>query len=438
MNGELVSKKTRNEFREFLVGWTLREIEMEFESARIYFDSQHDPQISGQRRSFVEQHYHTLDFTDPADVLRLLIAYENILNSATSKMPTQHDKKTTECAIENLVVCLERDGFKYQDGKITPITPKARKVFDETSSGQSISEITRHNILDAMQNVNIAWAGRLSEIDFLSRLYDLNSLPSLDHRYKTASEDIRQHRVLNDDWPKDWVFKDSRFNLMRLSDEAFLCFLCEMIHPVVRPDDQEVEILLAVFNQHLSADGWEIVARTYMSSKPVFAARQRIVEGGSVFGAVKSVIDVLNAEYLTKQITRMEASVLSDPELAIGTAKEFVETICKTILCECGEKVSSSIDLPQLVKQVREKLELLPQDIPEKVKGAETVKRVLSNLGTVAQGLAELRGLYGSGHGKHAKVKGLQPRHARLATGAACTLAVFLFETYQERIGGMG
>lgn len=152
-------------------------------------------------------------------------------------------------------------------------------------------------------------------------------------------------------------------------------------------------------------------------------------------GVVKPLLDVLNAEYVTQQITRMEASVVSDPELAIGTAKEFVETICKTILRECDETASGSVDLPQLVKQVREKLDLLPQDIPEKAKGAETIKRVLSNLGTVAQGLAELRGLYGSGHGKDAKVKGLQPRHARLAVGAACTLAVFLFETYQERKG---
>jgi hypothetical protein len=132
----------------------------------------------------------------------------------------------------------------------------------------------------------------------------------------------------------------------------------------------------------------------------------------------------------------MEASLESDPELAIGTAKEFVETICKTILRELGDSLSGAVDLPQLVKQVREKLDLLPQNIPEKARGAETVKRILSNLGTVAQGIAELRGLYGSGHGKKAKVKGLQPRHARLAVGAAYTLPVFLFETYQERRGG--
>lgn len=61
------------------------------------------------------------------------------------------------------------------------------------------------------------------------------------------------------------------------------------------------------------------------------------------------------------------------------------------------------------------------------------IRRLLSNLGNIAQGLGELRNLYGTGHGKHGKSKGLNPRHARLAVGAASTLALFLFETHQER-----
>jgi len=436
MNSELLSKKTRNEFREFLNGWTLTEIEMEFDAAEVACARQFDPQLSGQRRSLVEQYYHSLDFTDPTDVRKLLTAYENILITAARKLPAQHNKELAKSEIDGLVKSLKKDGYRYHDGMITPITPEARKVFNETPSDRSVSEVTRRNILDALRFSNTFWSGRLSETDFLSRLYDLESLPSHDHRFKSAIEDIWQHRVNNpDDWPDDWVFTDSRFNILHASDEVFLRFLCEMIHPVVRPDSQNVEKLLGIFNQYLAADCWEIVARAQISGKPVFAARRRMVGSSPAMAAVKSLVNVLNADYVTQQITRMEASVVSDPELAIGTAKEFVETICKTILGECGETISGNIDLPQLVKRVREKLDLLPQDIPEKAKGAKTVKRILSNLGTVAQGLAELRGLYGSGHGKDAIVKGLQARHARLAVGSACTLAVFLFETYQERKG---
>jgi len=430
---DLISKKTRNEFREFLVGWTLREIENEFSAAGLEPDRNHDPQLGGQRREFVEQYYHALDFTKPLDVRRLLTAFENVLNGATQRLSAHYDKQAAQRAVDALVNCLKKDGYKFQDGKIGPAIPESRKVFEGDHSDRSISELTRQNIFDAIRIGNISWSGRLTEPDFLSRLYDLKSMPSEDPRYTTASDDIDKHRVLNDDWTSDWVFTDSRFALMYASDEAFLQFLCEMIHPVVRPDSQDVQRLVQMFNGHLAPDGWEITARARLSGRPVFAGRRLMLKGVPAMGGVKSVVQVLNAEYVTQQITRMEAAIESDPELAIGTAKEFVETICKTILSECGESASSSADIPQLVKLVREKLDLLPDNVPHRAKGADTIKRVLGNLGTVAQGIAELRGLYGSGHGKHAGAKGLQARHARLAVNAAMTLAVFFFETYQER-----
>ncbi|MBM4104206.1 MAG: hypothetical protein FJ263_09200 [Planctomycetes bacterium] len=301
-----------------------------------------------------------------------------------------------------------------------------------------MSEVTRRNIFDSIQVSRISWSGRLSETGFLSRLYDLESLPSFDYRHKTASGDIWQHREANpDDWSDDWLLTDSRFDLLRSSDEAFLQFLCETIHPIIRTEDQDVETLVKLYNKHLAPDGWEVVPKTYISGKPIFAARHRLVGGSPAIGTMKSIAASLDVNYITQQITRMEASVESDPELAIGTAKEFVETVCKTILREYGESISNNVDMPQLVKKVREKLDLLPDDIPEKAKGADTIKRVLSNLGAVAQGLAELRGLYGTGHGKDANVKGLHARHARLAVGAASALGVFLFETYKVRKGSM-
>jgi hypothetical protein len=137
-----------------------------------------------------------------------------------------------------------------------------------------------------------------------------------------------------------------------------------------------------------------------------------------------------------QQITRMEAAVVDDPSLAIGTAKELVETCCKTILAERNVEHPKNDDLPALVKLTAKTLELTPSDIPDKAKAAETIKRLLSNLATITQGVAELRNHWGTGHGKVARTKGLQPRHARLAVGAASTLAVFLTETHNERGGG--
>ena len=147
---------------------------------------------------------------------------------------------------------------------------------------------------------------------------------------------------------------------------------------------------------------------------------------------LKSTASSFNSEHLTEQIRRMENSINDDPALAIGTAKELVETCCKTILSERGKPVTGTPDIPKLTKATLKELKLVPEDIHEQSRGSDVIKRLLSNLATIANGLAELRGLYGTGHGKDGKSGGLSRRHAKLAVGAASTLATFLFDTHEE------
>lgn len=141
----------------------------------------------------------------------------------------------------------------------------------------------------------------------------------------------------------------------------------------------------------------------------------------------------LDADYLRKQVSLMREQCDSNPPLAIGAAKELIETVCKTIIAERDVEIDEKADVLQLTKATCRELKLTRDDIDDAAKAADTIRRVLSNLASVAHGLAELRNPYGSGHGKHAKHKGLQPRHARLAVGSAATLATFLFETHREQ-----
>ena len=52
-------------------------------------------------------------------------------------------------------------------------------------------------------------------------------------------------------------------------------------------------------------------------------------------------------------------------------------------------------------KATLKELKLVPEGVPNEARGADIIKRLLSNLSTVGHGLAELRGLYGTGHGQH-------------------------------------
>jgi len=295
-----------------------------------------------------------------------------------------------------------------------------------------ISDVTRRNIIDALVVGNTSWSGRLDEVEFLARLFNLNELPSKDYRYRTAAEDIWKHRTMNNDWSDDWVFYDDRFNIFHGSDEQFLRFLCEMVHPVVRQNEAQVTQLVELFNTHLANDSWEIVETTRISNKPVFSARPLIAGAGVPVKAAKEVAFSLDAAYVTQQITRMESAINNDPELAIGTAKEFLETVCKTILSERGVVFANDEKMPKLVKMTVNELQLVPDALANAKEAAEYVNILLKNLAAVGHHLAELRNPFGTGHGKIANHAGLEAKHARLAVGAASTLGVFLFDCYRD------
>ncbi|KYF87816.1 hypothetical protein BE20_25005 [Sorangium cellulosum] len=302
----------------------------------------------------------------------------------------------------------------------------------------SITDLTRRDLFDELRLTEFKYWGRLDdETDFLSRLFDLSKMESTDSRFENAFGDIHTHRVsFPEDWPDDWwVISDSRFNFLYGSDNNLLRFLCEMIHPVVRSDAEEVAKLLEIFNRHLKVDGWEIYESRAISGRPVFSARKLLVGVQVVGHAVGTArkITAVAGDYINQQITRMNAAADSDPELAIGSAKEFVETVCKSILDERGIARDEGWDLPKLVKTTMEELKLVPEGVPDQAKAVDTIKKLLGNLSQVTFRIAELRNPYGTGHGKTAKTKGLAPRHARLAIGSATTLGTFLYETHQER-----
>ncbi len=276
---QLISPKTRLEFREYFVGTSVAHIDDAFALAGIRPREDFTPTCSGVRRGRVEQYYVNVDFSKWSEVKGVLVVYEHILDEVEQQLKhgDEYAKKYAEKHQDLLLRCLRRDGFDWADGKLVSITQT------------------------------------------------------------TQLRDIRD--------------------------------------------------------------------------------------------AVAS----LEAPELTRQLERLREAVDDDPGLAIGTAKEMLETTCKTILDDLGVAIQPNWDIPELLRETRKQLKLLPDDIPDAARGAETIKRLLSSLGQIGHGLAELRNLYGSGHGRSGRVKGLSSRHARLAVGAVTTLVQFLFETHRDR-----
>ena len=138
--------------------------------------------------------------------------------------------------------------------------------------------------------------------------------------------------------------------------------------------------------------------------------------------------------YIQQQTERMYKSLSdNDSALAIGTAKELVESCCKTILNEENKTFNGNVELPKLVKETLKALQLTSEDIPEQAKALKNIKVLLNNLSSIIHQINELRNQYGTGHGDDGNTKGLQTRHAQLAVGSAVTLVTFLFDTYDVR-----
>lgn len=117
--------------------------------------------------------------------------------------------------------------------------------------------------------------GRLSEIDFLYRIYDLDHMPSIDFRYSNASSDIRQHTINNNDWEDFWYFSDNRFHLSNGNDDAYILrFICEMLHPAVRDEKYDWKAYLKRFNEILEPDGYQLVATRKISGRDAFEAQE--------------------------------------------------------------------------------------------------------------------------------------------------------------------
>jgi hypothetical protein len=219
------------------------------------------------------------------------------------------------------------------------------------------------------------------------------------------------------------------------SDEKLLRFLAETLHPAVRRDRTQISTLVGELNKRLNPDGWELAEAEMISGRPCYAA-QRLRSGAvRAVTRARAVADALDAGWMRREIQRLERAIDADPSLAVGTAKELVETCCKTILNRQKVDYPKGSDLPKLVKLVATELKLVPEGISEAAKGADVIRGILRNLATIAQGLAELRGLYGTGHGRDSKYRGLGPRHARLAVASAVALIDFLTETYHDRHG---
>lgn len=299
----------------------------------------------------------------------------------------------------------------------------------------NVSKKTRRQILDGLIAEQVNWAGAMDDVHFLQRIWNLDEVPSTDPRFTDMRGDIWQHRINNSDWDDDWIYLDSRLDLVGCTSDTFLQFLCEIVHPVVRKDPDDSETLVRFFNECLKADH---VALTTAATQPTIGGAARRVFAPTSLRAgmrnlpVKRFERLLDGAVLEEHLARVDANIDADPALAIGSSKELLESLFKQVIEGFGQTYKSGDDLNELYKQVAERMRLNAESVPNNKRGSEAAQRVLRSMVSTVNSLAEMRNQLGVGHGRPSKSTALA-RHARLAAGASRAVAEFVLETWLVR-----
>lgn len=187
-----------------------------------------------------------------------------------------------------------------------------------------------------------------------------------------------------------------------------------------QPPPETIERLQRLFNR----DGYDLTLAGKIISR---TSALKIVDRGLLS-------NLTDPSVIHEHLERIGAAIeRNDPALAIGSAKELVESTAKLVLSETGTAFSDRDDVPELVRKAAGALHLSPGDQSKGPDGSEAVRKILGAASTIANRMAELRNQgYGTGHGQSVRRAGLSTRHARLAINGARLWCEFMLDTLAD------
>ena len=155
------------------------------------------------------------------------------------------------------------------------------------------------------------------------------------------------------------------------------------------------------------------------------------LEGTGTALPTKSLNQVLKDRDLAgvdKELERALANVEKDPPAAITAACSILESLFKVYIEDNSAEMPADQSLKPLWKAASKHLGLDPSSMED-----DDVKKVLSGLNSVVDGIGSLRTHTGSAHGRGRRAYRVHARHARLTVHASHTLVAFFIQTWDER-----
>ncbi|MFT3872664.1 MAG: abortive infection family protein [Nocardioides sp.] len=167
---------------------------------------------------------------------------------------------------------------------------------------------------------------------------------------------------------------------------------------------------------------------------PIHDRIEALVAGGSWPKVTEEALSTLeDPGAIRDHLERIERNLDDDPRLAVGSAKELVESTAKLVLKRSGVDYGKSDDLPSLVAKAHTALGINAKQVEDSAENAVGIRTLLGAVSRIGVGMAELRNQVGTGHGQAEVPTWVTPRHARLAVGSAHVWCQFVLETLEQR-----
>lgn len=237
--------------------------------------------------------------------------------------------------------------------------------------------------------------------------------------------DFGANDVYGQGFPSRWYYAEEKIRAINGSST-----LPALIRSVLDPRDwfefeKPLDEAVGYLNDYLKFDGFEIVPGGEFFSV-------RALGGGAVaFEYPSPASQEVNQLFIDEQVKKCDRKLAeNDFDGAITNARSLLEAVLTEI-----ERDFLAADPPpydgHLIKLYKRVQKLLNLE-PGRADLATPLKQVLSGLASIVAGLSGLRNKMGDAH-----VRSYQPakRHAVLVVNAAKTLAAFIVETKERKIG---
>ncbi|HIW31038.1 MAG TPA: abortive infection family protein [Candidatus Luteococcus avicola] len=158
-----------------------------------------------------------------------------------------------------------------------------------------------------------------------------------------------------------------------------------------------------------------------------------LTEAGDLRAVIGVDLDTGGRAALEETMGRLRSST-TDPALAIGTAKDLLESVAKFVLEDLGMPVDGKMDFNAVWYIARERLGILPEKVDQSLPGYKQLRKIHQSSWAIAENVNELRNLQGTGHGRTLPT-GVSEDLALLVVREACSVAEYMLRLLDKERG---